>query len=213
MLWAWERPEDLRFLKAGEAEAAVLAATIRLRGDRADAHPRSVPLLVEPGVPVTAVVRIEMEAGAALDARQRERALGWIREVAKRPQYAGLQIDFDAPASALGFYRELLQDLRPDFERLTVTALASWCFEEDSWLGGLQVDEVAPMLFRMGPGGGALLERLDREKGFPEPACREAVGISTDEPLRWRPEARRLYAFHPEAWTEQAYSQLVERLR
>jgi hypothetical protein len=140
VLWAWERPEDLRFLRPGDAEVAVLAATIRLNGDRADAHPRSVPLRVAPEIPVTAVIRIEMGNRAALDSRQRERTAGWIREIARRPQYAGLQIDFDAPASARSFYRDLLQDLRPDFERLGVTALASWCFEKDSWVRNLPVD-------------------------------------------------------------------------
>lgn len=213
VLWAWERPEDLRFLKPGQAEVGVLAATIRLNGDRADTHPRSVPMKITPGVPVTAVVRIEMGERAILDIRQRNRTAGWIREIAKRPQYTGLQIDFDAPVSARRFYLDLLQDLRPDFERLTVTALASWCFDERSWLGEAPVDEVAPMLFRMGPGGQGLLARLERLGGFPETFCTDAVGISTDEPLRWRPEARRVYVFTPQPWTEPAYRAIVERLR
>jgi hypothetical protein len=213
VLWAWERPEDLRFLKPREAEVGVLAATIRLNGDRADTHPRSVPLKVTPGVPVTAVVRIEMGAGAVLDVRQRERTAGWIREIAKRPQYVGLQIDFDAPVSARPFYLGLLQDLRPDFERLTITALASWCFDEESWLREAPVDEVAPMLFRMGPGGQGLLARLERRGGFTETFCTGAVGIATDEPLRWRPEAHRVYVFAPQPWTEPAYRAIVERLR
>jgi hypothetical protein len=213
VLWAWERPEDLRFLRPGGAQVGVLAATIRLNGDRADTHPRSVPLQVTPGVSVIAVVRIEVGEGAILDARQRERTAGWIREIAKRPQYAGLQIDFDAPASARRFYGDLLQDLRPDFERLTITALASWCFEEDSWVAALPVDEVAPMLFRMGPGGRGLLTQLEDDRGFPERRCQAAIGIATDEPLRWRPEARRVYVFDPQPWTEQSYQAVVERLR
>jgi hypothetical protein len=212
VLWAWERPEDLRFLEPGEAEIAVLAATIRLRGDRADTHPRSVPMQVQPGVPVTAVVRIEMGEDAALDERQRARTSGWIREIAKRPQYVGLQIDFDAPESARPFYSALLEELRGDFDRLTMTALASWCLETDSWVRNLPVDEVTPMLFRMGPGGAAMLARLEREGRFPEHACRGSIGIATDEPLRWRPGASRLYAFHPRAWTEQAYRALLEQL-
>jgi len=213
VLWAWERPEDLRFLKPGEAEVAVLAATIRLRDDRADAHPRRVPLRVEPGLPVTAVVRIEMGAAPTLDERQRQRTAGWIREVAKRPQYVALQIDFDAPESARNFYRELLLELRPDFERLTMTALASWCFEADSWLGDLTVDEITPMLFRMGPGGEAYLRQLERHGRFPQARCRGSIGIATDEPLRWRPGASRLYVFHPEAWTRQAYRAVIDSWR
>ncbi|MEZ5361289.1 MAG: hypothetical protein R2748_02830 [Bryobacterales bacterium] len=100
VLWAWERPEDLRFLKADSASVAVLAATILLNHDRAYARPRRAPLQVRPGTPVTAVVRIEMGEAPALDERQRVRTAGWIREIAQLPQYAGLQIDFDAPLSA-----------------------------------------------------------------------------------------------------------------
>ncbi|MCB1019891.1 MAG: hypothetical protein KDC27_08185 [Acidobacteria bacterium] len=213
VLWAWERPEDLRFLEPGNAAVAVLAATIELNGDRADARPRSAPLQVRPGIPVTAVVRIEMGDAPALDARQQARAAGWIREIARRPQYAGLQIDFDAPLSARPFYRALLEELRPDFDRLAITALASWCLEERSWLGALPIDEATPMLFRMGPDGERLLARLEREGSFPEPRCRSSVGISIDEPLRWRPGALRLYVFSPRAWTEPDYRAIVEQLR
>ena len=213
ILWAWERPEDLRFLEPDEAEVAVLAATIRLRVNQADAHARSVPLHVQPGVRVSAVVRLEIGEDATLDARQLARTAGWIREIAKRPQYSGLQIDFDAPKSARDFYRELLAELRPDFDRLTMTALASWCFESGSWLGDLPVDEIAPMLFRMGPGGEAYLAQLEREKSFSEPRCGAAIGIATDEPLRWRPGASRLYVFHPKPWSEQDYRAVVERWR
>lgn len=213
VLWAWERPEDLRFLKADSASVAVLAATILLNHDRAYARPRSAPLQVRPGTPVTAVVRIEMGDTPALDERQRVRTAGWIREIAQRPQYAGLQIDFDAPLSARPFYRALLEELRPDFARLSITALASWCFEEDSWLGALPVDEMTPMLFRMGPDGERLLRRLEREGRFPEPRCRSSVGISIDEPLRWRPGAPRLYVFSPRAWTEPDYRAFIEQLR
>jgi len=53
VLWAWERPEDLRFL-AGDSDVAVafLAETIDLRGGRIDLVPRAQPLRTHPGTPL-----------------------------------------------------------------------------------------------------------------------------------------------------------------
>src|SRR4051794_27614419 len=48
MLWAWERPEDLRWLPANVGVAYV-ASTVLLRGDEALVHPRSMPLRLSPG--------------------------------------------------------------------------------------------------------------------------------------------------------------------
>jgi len=213
VLWAWERPEDLRFLAPGEAEVAVLVGTLRLDGPRVDTHPRSVPLHVEPKIPVTAVVRIEAQPTASRDAAQRELAADWIVELADRPAFAGLQLDFDARASERDFYRSLLTELRPRFKKMAITALASWCFESGDWLASLPVDEITPMLFRMGPGGGAYLDQLDRDGEFPNPLCRQSVGVSTDEPLRWRPRAPRLYVFHPRPWTSADWRAFQSSLR
>lgn len=213
VLWAWERPEDLRFLAPGEAEVAVLAGTLRLSGDRVDAHPRSVPLHVEDGVPVTAVVRIEAQPGATLDQAQLELAADWVFELADRPAFAGLQLDFDARASERGFYQRLLTAVRPRFAKLSITALASWCFESGDWLASLPVDEITPMLFRMGPGGDGYLDQLERDGGFPNRLCGSSVGVSTDEPLRWRPRAPRLYVFHPRPWTSADWRALKSSLR
>lgn len=213
VLWAWERPEDLRFLRPEEADVAVLVGTIRLEGPQARAHPRNVPLRLAPDVRVEAVVRIEADPAAAFSDEQRDRTAEWIIELADRPRFSGLQIDFDALASQRGFYRELLAQLRPRFPRLGVTALASWCFEQDGWLESLPVDEVTPMLFRMGPGGGVYLDQLERERGFPNPLCGPSVGVSTDEPLRWRPRASRLYVFHPRPWTAADWRTFASSLR
>jgi hypothetical protein len=40
----------------------------------------------------------------------------------------------------------------PAGRELSMTALASWC-DTERWLGTAPVDEVVPMLFRMGPVG------------------------------------------------------------
>jgi hypothetical protein len=63
--------------------------------------------------------------------------------MARRPGISGIQVDFDATASERRFYRELVIDLRrllPDSVPLSITALASWCLD-DNWISGLPADE------------------------------------------------------------------------
>src|SRR5262245_4054805 len=47
MLWAWERPEDLRGI-AADTGVAYLAQTITIRGDRVAILPRRQPLRISP---------------------------------------------------------------------------------------------------------------------------------------------------------------------
>src|SRR5579859_2401880 len=68
MLWAWERPEDLRFIKPGAAGIAFLARTVWLNGDNVAARPRLQPLRYTPGTPLVPVVRLE-SAGRGLPPR------------------------------------------------------------------------------------------------------------------------------------------------
>src|SRR3989442_11847646 len=58
MLWAWERPLDLRGLDA-DVGVAFLAQTITIAGDRVDREPRRQPLRVSPAARLLAVTRIE----------------------------------------------------------------------------------------------------------------------------------------------------------
>src|SRR5436190_5223052 len=59
IVWAWERPEDLRFLDPGRFGVAFLAQTIFLENDRVIPKPRRQPLEMPPGTYVIAVTRIE----------------------------------------------------------------------------------------------------------------------------------------------------------
>src|SRR5579884_2097798 len=59
MLWAWERPEDLRFIKPGSAGIAFLARTVWMDGDNVSARPRLQPLRYTPDTLLMAVVRLE----------------------------------------------------------------------------------------------------------------------------------------------------------
>jgi hypothetical protein len=202
MLWAWESPQDLRFVQPGTAGIAFLARTVWLDGTRVQSRPRLQPLRFNPGAGLMAVVRFE-SPGRGLPA-----SADVVREVvpaAEIPGVRALQIDFDARQSEHAWYRAFLKDLRqamPPKLPLTITALESWC-EEDGWIRDLPVSDATPMLFRMGPG--------DRPSpaDFASAICRSSVGVATDElPVRV-PRARRLYFFHPGPWTREAYEVAV----
>jgi hypothetical protein len=202
MLWAWERPEDLRFIQPRTVGIAFLARTVWVDGNNVSGRPRLQPLRFNPGTPLMAVVRIE-SAGYGLPAR--ERVVREIQEAAALPGVRALQIDFDAREGERAWYAGLLGDLRktlPASLPLTITALESWC-EQDGWIRNLPVADASPMLFRMGPG-----ERPPAGD-FAVPLCRSSIGIGTDEMPARVPHGRRLYFFYPRAWNRQAYEAVV----
>ncbi len=164
--WAWERPEDLRFLNQPNEGVAFLAKTILLETPPSNftaesspfftVRPRFQPLRITPGTQLIAVVRIENpfapQSSFSFQQSQSaahsfpmssdpQRAL-LATEIAKLqsiPGVSAIQIDFDAPASAHAFYASLLQDVRrklPPAMPLSITALASWCIG-DPWLAHL----------------------------------------------------------------------------
>ena len=94
---------------------------------------------------------------------------------------------------------------------ISITALASWCLG-DRWLEDLPIDEAVPMLFRMGTDEEPVRAALARGD-FHDPRCRFSYGLATDEPLPALRPGRRLYLFHPNAWTEPAYTRFRHRLR
>jgi Protein of unknown function (DUF3142) len=160
--WAWERPEDLRFLESRNAGVAFLAKTIYVpssdEGPRSDGagslfvRPRLQPLRTAPGTPLIAVVRIETRAGrqpelyvaesprswsqSTFTPLQKQRLVGEIVDLKNLPNIRAIQIDFDATLSERAAYANLLKDLRrslPASLPLSITALASWCIG-DPWL-------------------------------------------------------------------------------
>jgi hypothetical protein len=91
---------------------------------------------------------------------------------------------------------------------LSITALASWCMQDD-WLGDLPIDEAVPMLFRMGPSDHAL--RAGAARRLRAPACHGAIGTSLDEPSTVPRGSRRRYVFNPGAWTDAAVAEARRR--
>jgi hypothetical protein len=168
--WAWERPEDLRFLESKNAGVAFLAKTIYVPAQNEDQRkdvggsvflrPRLQPLLVAPQTPLIAVVRIETRASRQLASNvagslqstsqlpftphQNQRLVDEVADLQKLPNVRAIQIDFDATVSERVSYSTLLKDVRgklPASLSLSITALASWCIG-DAWLAQLPPDTI-----------------------------------------------------------------------
>jgi hypothetical protein len=190
--WAWERREDLRFVRG---EVAYLAQTITLRGAATDVHPRMQPLLIDKSVRAIPVIRIETK-NPSLDDAQRAAAVAAINHLGSK----NVQIDFDATLSERPFYRALILDLHRTIPHITITALASWC-SDDRWMSGLPIDDAIPMLFQMGSDDRLVRARLGRGEEFREPLCRASAGISLDEKPPRIPERLRIYVFSAHRWS------------
>jgi len=214
ILWAWERPEDLRFLNQPDEDqpgknrqqtgVAFLARTLYLRAGDVVVRPRFQPLRVSPDTPLMAVVRIEPQRDGRLklSEEQAKRTAEDIAEVARLPQVTALQVDFDAVRSEREFYRQMLTHLRQQAlpgMPISITALASWCMDDD-WITGLPVDEAVPMLFRMGVDHRNVIAFLSHNSEFNTSLCRQSLGISTDEPLSNLPKGKRVYIFTDKSW-------------
>jgi hypothetical protein len=199
IIWAWERPEKLDFIDTHRVGVAFLARTLRLQGDRVVARPRLQPLELAPGTKLIAVVRIETDH-PTLSPTQLQKTADEIAELSSLSEISAVQIDFDATVSERSFYKALLHEVNPRVPSLSITALASWC-AGDNWLADLPIDEAVPMLFRMGVDKGL--------RQFDSPICRNAAGISTDEPIT-PPAVDRLYIFNPNPWSRDSLNSALE---
>ncbi len=207
ILWAWERRENLNFIDTDKTAVAYLACTLELGGDSVIVRPRFQPLTVPPRTTLIAVVRIENDRRSApnLSASQRAKAARVIARLANASP-AAIQIDFDATRSERAFYRDLLADVRsriPASIPLSMTALVSWCLDDD-WISGLVVDEAVPMLYRMGPDAREINAYLRNGGEFVPASSRSSVGLSLDEQVAGLGAGKRVYLFSPRAWTEEA---------
>ena len=208
MLWAWERPTDLRSLDA-DVGVAFLSQTLIVRNGALDTVPRRNALRVSAHTPLVAVTRIETrDAGQALPPAMVTTMASAIAGTTALPRVRGVQIDFDAAESERGFYRALVGAVRQAIGPgvpLSITALASWC-AQDRWMAGLPVDEAVPMLFRLGPVNAPYVG-LASAPSTAAAECRDALGTSLDEPLHVRARGRRLYVFNASPWTPASVTQ------
>lgn len=211
VVWAWERPENLKFIDPAKVGVAYLAKTISLSGENVVTRPRLQALELPEEAKVIAVVRIESDrtAAPALTDLQLQRTVIEIANL-KNAHPSSIQIDFDATKSERAFYRKLIFEVSREIfpVPLSITALASWC-SGDKWLQDLPVAEAVPMFFRMGVERGAFASRLaEGNPAFAAP-CDRAAGVSTDE-LISVPKVNRLYVFSPKPWTSASLKQAME---
>ena len=207
ILWAWERPEDLRFLDTKKFGVAFLAQTLYLQNDTVDFRPRRQPLQIAPETYLIAVTRIETDKRnsnrTALSDNQKEKIVSLIKKTLELSNVKAVQIDFDALVSERDFYHGVVRELKnnlPENTPLTITALASWCVG-DAWFGDFPVDEAVPMIFDMGADDGAIRDFLAKDEDWREPLCRKSYGIAADEPLNVNfKQNRRFFYFKSRAW-------------
>lgn len=215
MLWAWERPEDLRWLPP-KVGVAYVASTILLRGDDILVHPRSWPLLLASGTPTVPVLHVDASwrTPPALNARQTARITEELLRLASRSSHQVVQLDFEVRRSQRAFLANTIAAIRSQLDpgiALSVTALASWCLD-DYWMQDSRADEIVPMAFRMGPDQHALRQRLLQQRGFTRARCGGAIGLSTDEPMM-AVGAGRHYFFSPKPWTAARWQALRDTPR
>ena len=215
MIWAWERPEDLRFLDAKEYGVAFLAQTIFLEKDGVTPKQRRQPLEVSSGTYMIAVTRIETEKDGgkrpSFSPEMAGKVVSLVKNTLDLPDVKGLQIDFDAVVSERDFYRKMMFALRKELDSeadksvrtpLTMTALASWC-TGDSWFNDFPVDEAVPMAFEMGADSDKIKNYLRSGNDWMEPLCRGSYGISIKEGrFDGMRDGRRMYYFKNSAWNE-----------
>ena len=212
VLWAWERPEDLRF--AGpDFGVAVLAGSIVLSGEAIRVAGRRYPALTLPEQRIVGVVHVEIDRREPLvwNRLRREATIARILELADNPRFDEIQIDFEVRASERHVLIDVLRAVRarlPAKRELSITALASWC-DTERWLGIASVEEVVPMLFRMGPVGENLKRRLAQGGDFADRNCRSSIGVAVDSPPHGVPSRRRVYIFNPRPWNREALDAIL----
>jgi hypothetical protein len=223
IIWAWERPEDLRFLDPKEFGVAFLAQTLFLEKEHVNRVARRQPLEVSNGTYMIAVTRIETvketSRRPAYSDEQIAETVELIRRTLDLPNVKGIQIDFDAAVSERDFYRRLMMRLSVppatagDTDEalrvpLTITSLASWC-AGDAWFNAFPVDEAVPMVFVMGADSEKIRNFLRNGNDWQEPLCKGSYGISVDEsPIQGLQPGRRVWYFKNSSWTKSDFERL-----
>lgn len=204
MIWAWERPEDLRFVDPEKAGIAFLAGTIRFSEESFEVMPRRQTLVFPTAAYRMPVVRLERAALQAPRGTETQIRLAAETVASWCSGFSWVQVDYDATLAERPFYRRLLEELRrrlPAGTHLSATALASWCLG-DPWFPVGLVDELVPMLFEMGPDEAGIRERVAHRPDFPVHACNSAVGLLAGDDLISSFPDRRIYLFSRALWKE-----------
>jgi hypothetical protein len=199
-------------------EAAVLVESFVLRAHGIERGARRAPLPLPKGVRVVPVIHVESapDAPDQFTARQREVLLNAVvRQASTAIRQSGwVQIDFEVPLRQRPAYQSWVKSVRealPPTVKLSVTALAHWCAQGD-WLDQLPVDEVVPMLYRLGSDSTRWRQRFADDDRTLARRCRAgALGFATHEPPPSALWARtvRAYWFDENRWGNPSSSQTI----
>ncbi|MBN9698569.1 MAG: hypothetical protein J0L85_22500, partial [Zoogloea sp.] len=161
--WYWDRPAHQLPVPRPGIGAAVVTTHVYFSGSRVIRVPRRSALTLPPGTVSIPVIHVEVDPAhpfAATDEQRDElRDLVLAEALARRPPL--IQLDFEARPSQRPFWKAAVHAIRerlPAEVRLSVTALASWCFG-DRWLAEVPADEIVPMYFRLGQARAAFVAR------------------------------------------------------
>jgi hypothetical protein len=194
---------------------AAVVVSVEIAGHDIRVRPARAPLRLRADTWRLPVVHVDALTAwrPVLDDAAADALVAVVVEAARRGRVRAVQVDFEAVPSQRAFYAGVLRRVRAQLPhaRLSITALASWCLD-DRWLGGLPVDEVVAMAFRLGPRAAASTERVRRTIAatprWREPAC-DATGVAADEPPIALPATGTQYLFSPRAWDAATWARLA----
>lgn len=219
-VWAWERPEDLRFLSnIGDSNNVVYyAGGIVIRNGQLDIQPRINNLLTTQSARLIPIIRIDnFDTSSALTDILLQKLEDFIVTVCRHPGVVGCQIDFDARTSERVMYTKLLDSIKgrlPENVPLSITALVSWC-DEFSWLNKTSIDFAVPMFYRLGPDRAQIQDDRTGSTFMKSPKCQSAVGLSTDEivPANKYIRGKDIYLFNNQPWTKENFINMSNRFK
>jgi len=203
-LWAWDRPEDLRFLDP-EIGIAYFAGKIDFGEKKPAFRPRSKALLLPERRVTLPVLHVRAVRNARYGDAERELIVEAMRRLVADTGMQAIQLDFEVYHSQREFYKSVIRSFRKEQPRLrlSVTALASWC-GRDSWLEGLAIDEVVPMLFDASHTRGEASGHVPQNS-----LCGEAAGLATYEKYARIPRAKNYYLFSNRAWRREDVTRML----
>lgn len=215
-VWAWERPEDLRFLENNTDKITVVyyAGDVIIQNGGMDIEPRRNKLFLPAGVSVMPLVRIDnFDNVDALTEERMQTIQGFIARICTVSGISGCQIDFDATVSERPIYAKLIAGVKKEIPTsipLSITALVSWC-DTFSWLDDTAIDYAVPMFYRLGSDREQIQNDRVGQTFMKSKKCQSAVGISTDEkiPNKKYRQGRDVYFFNPQPWTKEVFIQEV----
>lgn len=211
IIWAWPRPEDLRFLP-GNVGVAYVATSVNIENNQAYVYPRMHPLLVNPNTRIIPVVHVDASwrKPPTLNDEQLEAIVKELMYAATLGNSNTVQLDFEVRRSQQNFLKMIVTKARqtlPETTALSMTALASWCAGDD-WLSKMPADEIVPMAFRMAAGDVAIRQLLAKQGHFKPENCQTAIGTALDEPIVTLDNTNiRRYYFSPKSWTQALWQQ------